>query len=102
MVLLIYSLCFLMVFSYHLRYVASKRLFLDVSSFESSSACYLLALVSFCNYDVKEDSFKGYIWEDLKRGSLYIGGLILRQNPCFLPLSRCHRYFRIPFVLLCI
>lgn len=29
---LIYSLCFLMVFSYHLRYVASKRLFLDVSS----------------------------------------------------------------------
>lgn len=52
--------------------------------FESSSVCDLLALAPFCNYDVKADSFKESFWEDLKSTLLCTGGLVLRQNPCFL------------------
>ena len=43
-----------------------------------------MALALFCNYDVKADSFKGCIWEDLKSALPCSGGLTLRQNPCFL------------------
>lgn len=61
-----------------------KDCFLMLFFFESSSVCDLMALASFYNYDVKADNFKGYIWEDLKSALLSTGGLVLRQNPCFL------------------
>lgn len=43
-----------------------------------------MAFAPFSNYDVKANSFKGYIWEYLKSALLCTGGLVLRQNPCFL------------------
>lgn len=64
--------------------LAGKDCFWCLLFFECSSVSDLMALAPFRNYDVKADTFKGCIWEYWKSALLCTGGLVLRQNPCFL------------------